>query len=249
MTQLSVVIITYNEERNIGRCLDSVKEIADDIVIVDSFSTDRTEQICIEKGARFIKHTFEGHIEQKNWAITQARYPYILSLDADEALDEKLKQEIIKVKEKWEQDGYILNRLTNYCGHWIRHSGWHPDHKLRMFDSRKGKWGGLNPHDTYVLDDKKNVAFLEGKLLHYSFYTIYQHIQQINSFSDISSKALHEKGERVNLFMILLNPIAKFIRNYFIHKGFLDGYYGFVICAISAHATFLKYVKLRSYTK
>src|SRR6187551_311049 len=133
--QLSVVIITFNEERNIARCLDSVREIADDVVVVDSFSTDKTEAICREKGARFVQHKFEGHIEQKNYAVTQAKFPYILSLDADEAPDEKLIASIKKVKADWIADGYSMNRLTNYCGKWIHHCGWYPDVKLRLWDS------------------------------------------------------------------------------------------------------------------
>ena len=114
MPKISVVVITYNEEKNIGRCLESVKDIADDIVVVDSFSTDSTEEICKKHNARFIKHAFEGHIQQKNYAITQAQYPHILSLDADEALNEELKKSILKVKESWNADGYYFNRLTNY---------------------------------------------------------------------------------------------------------------------------------------
>ena len=124
MENLSVVIITFNEERNIGRCLDSVKDIADDVVVVDSFSTDRTKEICTEKGARFVTHEFPGHIEQKNWAITQAKYSFVLSLDADEALSDDLKQSIIAVKKEKLFDAYSMNRLTNYCGKWIHHCGW-----------------------------------------------------------------------------------------------------------------------------
>lgn len=118
--ELSVVVITYNEEKNIGRCLESVKGIADDIVVVDSYSTDRTEEICLSHGARFIQHTFRSHIEQKNWAISQASNPYILSLDADEALSETLSGSIQEVKDKWEIDAYYFNRLTNYCGKFLQ---------------------------------------------------------------------------------------------------------------------------------
>ena len=126
MTKLSVVIITLNEQKNIGRCLESVKDISDDIVIVDSYSTDDTEKICRQYGVRFIQHPFEGHIEQKNWAITQAKYPHILSLDADELLSDRLKRSIREVKENWVYDGYYFNRLTNYCGKWISYSCWYP---------------------------------------------------------------------------------------------------------------------------
>ncbi len=116
MIPLSVAIITFNEENNIARCIDSVLPVADDIVVVDSFSTDATERICRQKGVRFIKHTFEGHIEQKNWAITQAEHPHILSLDADEALDNELQRSILAVKKNWRHDGYFVNRFNNYCG-------------------------------------------------------------------------------------------------------------------------------------
>lgn len=250
MLPLSAVIITFNEEKNIGRCLDSLVGIADDIVVVDSFSTDRTEEICRSKGARFIHHAFEGHIQQKNWAITQARYPHILSLDADEALDESLKKSILQVKRDWKKDGYYMNRLTNYCGKWIRHCGWYPDKKLRLWDSRKGHWTGINPHDKYELfAGDAHTAHLKGDILHYSFYTIEQHRRQVDYFTDISSKALFQKGKRATFFHLLVNPVVKFLRDYFFKLGVLDGYYGFIVCLISAKATYLKYSKLRKLQK
>ncbi len=248
MIKISVVIITFNEERNIQRCLDSVESIADDIVVVDSFSTDRTEEICKEKGVRFISHIFEGHIEQKNYAITQANHPYILSIDADEALSEDLIQSILAIKKNWKSDGYWVNRLTNYCGQWIKYCGWYPDKKLRLWDSRKGKWGGVNPHDKYELENGSKEGYLKGDILHYSYYSIFDHIKQVNYFTDIASKALYEQGKKTHLLEILLAPFIKFIRDYIIHLGFLDGLYGFVICAISSQATFLKYVKLKILT-
>lgn len=245
MIKLSVVIITYNEELNIARCIDSVADIADDIVVVDSCSTDNTENICKKKAVRFITHVFDGHIEQKNWALTQAKYPYILSLDADEALDEKLKTLINETKKNWKADGYAMNRLTNYCGKWIRHSGWYPDRKLRLWDSRKGKWTGINPHDRFELETGSKTGFLKGNILHYSYYSISDHIKQVDYFTDIAAKAYFEKGIRSNLIKIIFSPVVKFLRDYFFKLGFLDGYYGFVICTISSHATFLKYVKLK----
>lgn len=245
MTQLSVVIITFNEEKNIGRCLDSIKGIADDIVVVDSFSTDKTEKICKEKGVRFVSHIFEGHIQQKNWAITQAKFPYVLSLDADEALSDELKKSIISIKNEWKHDGYSMNRLTNYCGQWIYHCGWYPDRKLRLFDSRKGAWGGINPHDKYELNDKSSrVVVLKGDILHYSYYSVEQHYKQAEKFADISGKAMHNMGRKVNMPMIYLKAGFKFIRNYILKLGFLDGKNGFIICKITAKETYNKYMKL-----
>jgi glycosyltransferase involved in cell wall biosynthesis len=247
MPKLSVVIITFNEERNIGRCIDSIKDIADDIVVIDSFSNDQTETICKEKGARFVQHIFEGHIEQKNWAITQAQYPHILSLDADEALDDTLKKSILSIKNDWKHDGYYINRLTNYCGHWVHHCGWYPDKKLRLWDSRKGKWAGTNPHDRYELvDGDKNTSHIKGDILHYSYYTLDDHYKQVNYFTDILAKAQYKEGKKASLLVMVFSPIVKFIRDYFLKLGLLDGATGLTICRISAYATYLKYKKLRA---
>lgn len=245
MIKLSVVIITYNEERNIERCLESVKDIADDIVVVDSFSTDRTEEICSGYNVRFVKHEFEGHIEQKNRAITQAEYPHILSLDADEALSDELKMSINAVKDIWQYDGYYFNRLTNYCGKWIHHTGWYPDRKLRLWDSRKGKWKGVNPHDKYILEPGSKQCYLKGDILHYSFYTIAQHLQQINKFSEISAIERYKRRKKTTLINLILNPAWKFIHSYFIKLGMLDGYYGLIISINSAYSTYLKHIKLK----
>ena len=244
--EISVVIITKNEECNLARCLASVASIADDVVVVDSFSTDATERIAREHGARFVQHAFEGHIEQKNWAITQAKFPWVLSLDADEALDEKLQRSIAKVKRDSDATGYTMNRLTNYCGTWIRHGGWYPDVKLRLWDSRKGRWAGTNPHDRYELEAGGQVVHLDGDLLHFSYNSVSDHVRQADYFTTIAAKAYFEQGRTAPVWKLLLSPIAKFIGSYFVQLGFLDGYHGFLIARISAHATFQKYKKLRS---
>ncbi len=247
MIQLSAVIISFNEEKNIGRCLDSLQGVVDDIVVVDSFSTDRTEEIVKSKEARFVQHKFDGHIEQKNWAITQAKYPHIISIDSDEALSEELKKSILDAKKNWKYDGFFMNRLTNYCGTWVRHCGWYPDKKLRLWDSRKGHWAGINPHDEYVLNEKnEKTNYLKGDILHYSYYTIEAHYIQAEKFSTIAANALFQKGKNIFYTTIFIKAIAKFIRNYFIKLGLLDGKYGFIICRISAYETYLKYSKLYS---
>ena len=246
MTPISVVIITFNEERNISRCLESLKDVADEIVVVDSFSKDKTEAICKEFNVRFVQHAFEGHIEQKNWSITQAKYPHILSLDADEALDETLKKSILEVKNEWKFDGYTMNRLTNYCGKWIHHCGWYPDTKLRLWDSRLGTWGGDNPHDKFEINSNDaEIAHLKGDILHYSYYSLEDHYKQVAYFTDVLAKAQFKKGKKAPLFILVFSPIVKFVKDYFIKLGFLDGRVGFRICRISAFATFTKYKKLR----
>jgi len=247
--KISAVIITFNEERNIGRCLDSLQGLADEIVVVDSYSTDRTEEVCRSFGARFIRHKFHGHIEQKNWAILQASHPYILSLDADEALSQELKSSILRVKEDWTHNAYYFNRLTSYCGKWIRHTSWYPSRKLRLWDSRKGSWGGFNPHDRFFLAKGATRQFLNGDLLHYSYYSINEHLEQINSFSSILAQSYYKQGKRAYLFAIIFSPQWRFFRDYVLKLGFLDGFYGLVISVNSAHEVFMKYVKLRNIYK
>lgn len=249
MIKLSVVIITFNEEKNIERCLRSVKEVADEIVVLDSFSTDKTPAICREFGVRFYQHAFDGHIQQKNRAITYASYPHILSLDADEALDETLSASIKQVKTQFDREGYYMNRLTNYCGHWVKYCGWYPDKKLRLWDSRKGHWTGVNPHDKYELfAGDKQTGHLKGNILHYSYYTLEDHYKQVNYFTDIASRAYFEKGRKAPFYKLFVNPVAKFIDHYILHLGFLDGKAGYLISRISAYAAYLKYKKLRQLT-
>lgn len=247
---ISAVIITYNEEQNIERCLTSLKPVADEIVVVDSYSTDRTKEICAGFNVRFIEHAFSGHIEQKNYAMEQASHEIILSLDADEELTEELQQSITDVKRKWKNPAWRVSRLTSYCGHWIHHCGWYPDKKIRLWDRRIGRWGGVNPHDKVILDAGLNPLDLSGDLKHYTYHTITEHVSGMNSFSDIAAREAHKRGKKVViLWHIVLYPVFTFIRNYFIKLGFLDGYYGFIVCRNSAFYRFLKYSKLHELNK
>ena len=218
--------------------------MVDEIVVVDSFSTDRTEEICRLKGARFFQHAWSGYAEQKNYANSLALHDTILSIDADEALSEELRDSILKVKDNMLYDGYSMNRLTNYCGKWIRHGSWYPDRKIRIFDRRKGRWEGAI-HEEFIFEGQVKIQFLKGDLLHYSYFSIPDHIRQADHYTDITSKLAFDRGKRSNLVKIIFSPVIKSIRDYFLLLGFLDGYYGMVVCRISAKATFLKYVKLR----
>lgn len=245
MTQISVVIITYNEEDNIGRCIQSVVDIADEIVVLDSISTDKTKEICLRYPVKFIEQPFLGYIEQKNKALEFATFPHVLSLDADEALSDELKATILNVKNNWQADGYYFNRLTNFCGKWIKHTDWYPDQKLRLFDKRKGQWSGINPHDKYTLQAGCKESYVKGDILHYSFPSINHHMDVTKKFTSIMAKEGYEKGKKVTMVSLIFSPFWKFIKSYFIRLGFLDGYYGFVVCTISAYATFIKYVKIK----
>ncbi len=241
MVKLSVVILTYNEERNIERCIRSVEDLADDLLVVDSLSTDRTREIALSLGARIIDQAFLGYKEQKNFGLDHAKYDHVLSLDADEALDEKLLEAVKKAKQSFSADGYSMNRLTNYCGKWIRHSGWYPDVKIRLFDRRKARWKGRNPHDRLEMHKGSNVVHLPGDILHYSFYSVEEHKAQIKRFTEISAKARFDEGQRSSLLKVWISPAAKFFKSYFVKLGILDGYSGWMISRYSAYATFLKY--------
>ncbi|MDZ4822203.1 MAG: glycosyltransferase family 2 protein [Flavobacteriales bacterium] len=244
---LSAVIITLNEEKNIARCLESLQGIADEIVVVDSFSSDRTETICKSYGVRFMQQQFEGHIQQKNFALNQASGDWILSLDADEALDEALKKNILGVKSNSACSGYTMNRLTNYCGHWVRHCGWYPDSKLRLVKRDAAKWTGVNPHDRLELINNEKTIHLGGDILHYSYYTRQDHLLQIEYFSSIAALELHQQKSSTNWFIIIAKVVAQFTKSYFLKAGFLDGTTGFTISRLSAYATYRKYYKLKQF--
>jgi glycosyltransferase involved in cell wall biosynthesis len=243
MIKISAVIITFNEEENIGRCIDSLKGIADEIIVVDSQSTDHTSSICKEKGVRFFETEWMGYSATKNYANSLAIYPYILSIDADEVLSETLQQSILTVKENPSFDAYHVNRMTNYCGQWLKHL-WYPDKKIRLFLKEKAEWSGAAVHEELILTAKSKTGHLKGDLLHYSFPTIEKHFATSRKYSILKAEQLHEKGKKVYVMKILFAPISKFISEYLFKKGFMDGYYGFVACSISAIAAFMKYIRL-----
>ena len=245
MAKISAVIIAFNEEEHIGKCLASLTGITDEIIVVDSFSTDSTKEICNKFNVRFIEHEFEGYVEQKNYALSFALNAYVLSLDADEELSEELKASILKIKNNPEADGYKINRLTNYCGKWIKHSGWYPDPHVRLFDRSKGKWTGINPHDKFRLNPGRRVKRLKGDLYHWYCSSIEEHIDKINRFSTIMAREYFRKGKKTGLFTAVAHKWWRFIRTYIFSAGFLDGYIGHAACSISAYSSFLKYAKLR----
>lgn len=244
MEKISVVIICLNEEKNIGRCIDSVKNIADEIIILDSHSTDQTVTIAENKGAVVVREDFKGYIQQKNKAIELASHNYILSLDADEALDSLLTESISKAKQKFSSHAYRMNRFSNYCGKFIRHGSWYPDAKIRLFDKRVARWGGTNPHDKIVLTADMPVVHLKGNILHYSYHSISEHVNQNNKFSSLAAESLYANGKRTNLFKVFAHPLWAFFQSYLIRAGFLDGLYGLVIAVMIANLTFLKHIKL-----
>lgn len=244
MDKLSVVIITYNEEKNIRSCLKPALEIGDEVLVVDSFSTDNTVEICRTMGARVIQHKWEGYSNQKNFANHSATYDWILSIDADEVIDNTLLDAILCAKKKGFTDAYQVKRLTYYCGHPIRHAGWYPDIKLRLWNRTQGHWVGYI-HEEVQLPDVLTMHLLAGHLNHYSYHSISEHIRQADKFTNMTAQSAFKQGEgSKKIFVIWCKAFWKFLSSYIFRLGLLDGYYGFMVCRISAFATFLKYTKL-----
>jgi glycosyltransferase involved in cell wall biosynthesis len=246
MLKLSGVIITYNEERNMAECLASLVNVVDEIIVVDSYSTDGTKAICQRYGAKVIEQKFLGYVEQKNFALSQASYNHIVSLDGDEALSETLQQSIIDLKKNWTYDGYYCNRLNNFCGQWIKYSDWYPNKKLRVFDRRKGQWQGLNPHDYVALNEANTkIGHLKGDILHKTYQSYSEFNKKTEYFSTIAAQAYFDNGKKAPIWKIIWNPTWAFFKSYILRLGVLDGFNGLVICVQTANITFLKYTKLR----
>ncbi|KUF44495.1 hypothetical protein AS361_15705 [Myroides marinus] len=247
MGKISGVIIAFNEEQYIERCLKSMQGVVDEIVVIDSFSTDKTVEIAQQYNASIVKHPFTGFTDQKNFANDQAQYDYILSLDADEALSDELKQQILHIKPNIEQyEGYSFNILNNYCGQWIKHSNWYPGTKTRLFNRIKGRWySPTNLHETIKFEGASQTKHLKGDLLHWAYDSYSEHHAKNDRYTTLAAtNFVKYKNKKIPVIKIVINPFWKFFKNYFIKKGFLDGFNGFVICSMAAYSTFLKYIKI-----
>src|SRR5690606_12233534 len=246
--KLSAIVLTFNEEAKVANCLESLTGIADEIVVVDSFSTDGTEAVCRRYNVRFVQHADHGYSVQQNYALTVATYDHVLVLDADEWLSDELKASILAVKENWDTDGgYMVNRLNNFYGRWLRRGGAYPDAKVRLWDRRVAQWGGEDPHGLVAID-KSKVKKLRGDLLHCSSAHIGEHIAQLNYYSQQSAKAKYKGGKRANFFFnLFISPAFRFVVNYVVRGGFREGFHGFVYCSLASYLTLLKYIRLYDY--
>jgi glycosyltransferase involved in cell wall biosynthesis len=247
LRKLSVAIITFNEEKNIERALKSV-DFADEIIVVDSFSTDATVEICKKYTDNVTLREFKGHIDQKNHALSLTANDWVLSIDADEEVTAKLKENIIAVlKSDGVKDAYKMPRRSFYLGRWVRFSGWYPDYNVRLVNKNKSKWGGIDPHDKMMVDGE--CGTLKGDLLHYPYKDIAHHLDTINKYTSIAAGRLYEKGKTTSVLNIAVRPVFTFIKKFFLKLGFLDGVAGFVIAVSTAFYTFSKYLKLYDLAK
>jgi glycosyltransferase involved in cell wall biosynthesis len=246
MEPLSAVIITRNEARNIGRCLASLEGVCEERIVVDAESTDDTRAIAERHGARVVVRGWTDYSDQKNFANGLASHPYVLSLDADEELSSELRASLFALKRKGFSGAYAMDRLTNYCGTWVRHGGWYPDTKVRLFDRNTAHWAGAHVHETLELAPGTRATLLEGDLLHYSYPSIPDHLERIERYSDLHARKLMAAGKRAGPVKLWGSPIAKFLQGYVLQLGFMDGRAGWDIARLSAKAVHLKYTKLNA---
>ena len=241
--KITATIITLNEERNIARAIESLR-CCDEILIIDSGSTDRTVELAQNLGVRVIEAGWRGYSAQKNWAAEQASHDWILSLDADEALSEALEAEIWSLKKSGpKHDAYTMPRLARYLGRWILHSGWYPDRKVRLYHRAKAVWVGEFVHESVQVKGK--VGHLESNILHFTCDSLSEHLRTLDRYTTLAAQEIAARKLKVPLHRIVLDPAWTFLKSYVLQRGFLDGLEGLTIAYMAAFYTFLKYSKAR----
>jgi glycosyltransferase involved in cell wall biosynthesis len=247
---VTLCVITLNEEDRLADCLRSA-EFVDHTVVVDSESTDRTREIAEEHGAEVTVRQFSGRlVEQKDHAVELAKTDWVLCLDSDERLSPELVESVkAALEDPGETVAFSMNRRTWYLGRFIRHGGWYPDKKVRLFRRDRAKWGGVNPHDHVQVEPGAAVGHLEGDILHYSYRSVSDHLRQIDNFTSTAAQAWVEAGRKFRFFRLVLNPVGKFFRMYVLKAGFLDGAAGFGVAVLGSYYVFLKYLKFWELTR
>ena len=237
-----MTIITLDEAEHIGAAIDSVSW-ADEIVVVDSGSTDGTADIARQRGARVSTRAWTGYVDQKNHAAALASHDWILSLDADERVSPELAAEIqALLRSEPAKRGYRIPRVAFYLGRWVRTTDFYPDYQTRLYDRRAGTWCGELVHESVRVPI--GVGYLQGELQHYSFRDLADHVSRINHYSTLAARQMHGHGRRATVYHLIAIPPATFLRNYVLRRGFLDGSAGFLISLVNAYSVFLKFAKL-----
>ncbi len=241
MKRLSAVVVALNEAENIERCVKAALAAADEVVVVDTGSTDATADVARSAGARVVELDWRGFAQTKNAAHSYAQNDWILSLDADEVVTPELARSIREFMRGADGKTGKICRLPFYCGRKIRHSGWFPDKKVRVFDRNRARWVGEYVHETLECEDK--AVELKGFLLHYTVSSVAGHVQTVNRYSDLQAEEYLRKGKRVTWFHLLVKPVYVFFNILLVRRGFLDGKAGWLIASVSAFSYFLKYAK------
>jgi glycosyltransferase involved in cell wall biosynthesis len=242
--KITATIITLNEERNVARAIESLR-CADEILIVDSGSTDRTVELAEKLGVRVLEAGWLGYAAQKNWAAEHATHEWILSLDADEALSEALEAEIWNLKKTGPAvDAYTMPRLARYLGRWIYHSGWYPDRKVRLYHRDQATWVGDFVHES--VQARGQVGHLQSNILHFTCESLSEHVKTMDRYTTLAAQELAARKVKVPLPRIIADPAWTFVKTYFLQRGFLDGPEGLTIAHMAAFYTFLKYAKARN---
>lgn len=243
---LSVTIVAKNEEKNIERCLRSL-QWADEIVVVDSGSTDRTKEICREFGCRVIESKWLGYGKTKRFAVEQASYDWILSIDADEEVTPELKEKIEKILIEPEADGYRIKRKSFYLEKLIKHSGWDRDYPLRLFNKKKGNFNEKSVHESVKIEG--STSKIDEPILHYTYPSLFSHVQKMNEYTQLAAEMAASENRTSSLIAAITRGAIKFIKMYVLQKGFLDGKVGFLLALHSAYGVFLKYCKIWEKTR
>jgi glycosyltransferase involved in cell wall biosynthesis len=242
--KISATIVTLNEERNIVRAIESLASVADEVLVVDSGSTDRTCHLAREKGARVVCEEWRGYAGQKNFAADAAAHPWILSVDADEELSSELQKEIAALRETGATaDAYSMPRLAQYLGRWIGHSGWYPDRKVRLYRRDRALWKGEYVHESVQVTG--TVSDLQGNLLHYTCHSLSEHLRTMDKYTTLAAEDLRNRGVQVPAWRLVADPMWTFFRTYVVKSGYKDGPQGLAIAWMAALYTYLKYAKAR----
>jgi glycosyltransferase involved in cell wall biosynthesis len=239
---LSVTIITRNEADNLPAALDSVSW-ADEVLVVDCGSTDRTVEIARQQGARVLQREWRGYADQKNFAADTAAHDWILSLDADERVTPALSEEIrARLSTEPSHAGYRIPRVSWYLGTWIRSTDWYPDPQLRLYDRKRGRWIARRVHESVKSDGP--VGRLKGMIEHRPFRDVSHHLQTMDRYTTLAAEEMYEQGRRSGIGPLLLQPPAAFLRNYILRRGFMQGSAGFIVSLLNSYYVLLKFAKL-----
>jgi len=241
--KISATVITYNEETNIRQCLESINWV-DEIIVVDAMSTDRTRQIASGFTDKVFIKEWTGYRDAREFAISKVTSDWVLSVDADERITPELRQEINQVLVNPECDGYLIPRKAYFLGRWIKHCGWYPGYVLRLFRKDKARVTPKLVHEG--IEVKGPIGKMKNPILHYTYPTLEIYLKRLSNYTSLAATDLYRRGKRANALEIVIRPLYRFIMMYFLKLGFLDGFEGLVLCALSSYYVFIKYLKLRA---